>query len=120
VGYAAGDALFFSVSRNEKACTDWRNAVWVYENIDHEVFSGRFGLMDVQRLRDAEQLTKHRLDRVDATLDQIKRMTTKWTTVAWLAAPSQCSPRSCANWPIYTCTARYPRRAGSRCPESAA
>ncbi len=76
-GYAAGDALFFSVSRNEKACTDWRNAVWVYENIDHEVFSGRFGLMDVQRLRDAEQLTKHRLDRVDATLDQIKRMTDK-------------------------------------------
>ena len=78
-GYAAGGTVFFGVSRNEKACTDWRNAVWVYENIDHEVFSGRFGLMDVQRLRDAEQLTNHRLDLVNATLDQIKRMTDKVT-----------------------------------------
>lgn len=76
-GYAAGDTFFFSVTRNEKACTDWRDAVWVYENIDHEVFSGRFGLMDVQRLREAEQLTNNRIDRVGATLDQIKRMTDK-------------------------------------------
>jgi hypothetical protein len=76
-GYAAGGTVFFSASRNEKACTDWRNAAWVYENIDHEVFSGRFGLMDVQRLRDAEQLSSHRIDVVSAALDQIKRITDK-------------------------------------------
>jgi hypothetical protein len=76
-GYYTADALFFGVSRNEKARADWRSAASVYENIDHEVFTGRFGLMDVQRLRDAEQVTGDRVDRLDATLDQIKVMTHK-------------------------------------------
>ena len=79
-GYAAGDEFFFFVGPNEKARTDWLNAVWVYENIDHEIFSGRFGLMDVRKLRDAEQLASHRMDLVGATLDQIKRMTDKVAT----------------------------------------
>jgi hypothetical protein len=73
-GFAAGDVRF-SVSRNERARTAWRDAVWVYENIDHEVFSGRFGLMDVRRLRDAEQLTNDRMNRISTTVDEIKRMT---------------------------------------------
>jgi hypothetical protein len=76
-GYAAGGTMFFSVSKNEKAATDWRNAAWVYEDIDHEEFSGKFGLMDVQRLRDAEQLTNHRIDVVNAALDEITRITHK-------------------------------------------
>ncbi len=76
-GYAAGGTLYFSVSKNDQAATDWRNAAWVYEDIDHEVFSGRFGLMDVQRLRDVEQLTNHRIDVVNAALGEIKRITGK-------------------------------------------
>jgi len=76
-GYAAGGTLYFSVSKNDQAATDWRNAAWVYEDVDHEVFSGRFGLMDVQRLRDAEQLTNHRIDVVNAALGEIKRVTDK-------------------------------------------
>ena len=79
-GYAGFGRLFFGVSRNEKACTDWHDAAWVYENIDHEVSSGRFGLMDVQRLRDAEAVTSRQADRLSAMLDEIKRVANKMET----------------------------------------
>ncbi len=75
-GYGAvAGTLFFGVSRNERARTEWRDAARVYEDIGQDVFSGQFGLMDVQRLRDAEQVTSLRVDRLNAVLDQIKIMT---------------------------------------------
>jgi hypothetical protein len=76
-GYTAGGTVFFTVSRNDKAATDWCTAAWVYENVDQEVFAGRFGVMDVQRLRDAEQQVGHRVDLLNGALDQIGSITSR-------------------------------------------
>jgi len=74
-GLWAGGAQFFTVTPNDKARTDWQNAAWIYENIDQEVFSGKFGLIDLHRLHAAAAAASTWTGQLESLIDETQRMT---------------------------------------------
>lgn len=67
---------FFSVYLNATANEAWSTAIGTVEQLDQELFSGKYGLMNVQQLRDAEAMCRGLSDTLaTATADLTKVIT---------------------------------------------
>lgn len=75
IEYSALGSTFFSVTENAAAKDAWQAEVRTYEDIDHEVFGGRFDLIDVGRLRAAQAAVEKRVTTLDTAIAELSGWT---------------------------------------------
>ena len=74
--FSAFGTDLFSVDLNMAALDAWATAIDKVEDIDHDLFSGTYGLMNLKLLRDAETMTQSLTATVAEAVDRLKAIVT--------------------------------------------